>query len=164
MKISFFRIAIVSLLCLFVHQLNAQRNCGTMELLQNKFKLHPALKVSFEKHEQNFQRLVEQRRKLASSERVLATPVIVPVIFHIVMQNPSVVTEAQVLAQLDTINKDYAGLNGDSVRIPAYFKSLFGKSGISFCLAQRTPTGEPTKASTGLHPPKQLFQIPITNR
>ncbi|MBC8033385.1 MAG: T9SS type A sorting domain-containing protein, partial [Chitinophagaceae bacterium] len=62
----------------------------------------------------------------------------------VVLRNPASVTDAAILAQLDTLNKSMAGANGDSVKIPAGFKPLFGRSGIQFCLAQRTPTGQNT--------------------
>src|SRR5882724_10019797 len=127
-----------------VMDLHAQRNCGTMELLQNKFKKNPALKTFFEKKQRDLSDFIQQRLKNKAFEKTLATPAVIPVVFHIVMPNPSIVTDAQIHAQMDTTNGDYAGLNGDSVRIPAYFKALFGKSGIQFCLAQRTPTDEPT--------------------
>ena len=115
-----------------------------MDLLTEKFKRNPALKTAFEKRQSNLFTIIQQRRKNKSVEKTLATAAVIPVVFHIVMKNPGLVSEAQINAQLDTINKDYGGVNGDSIRIPSYFKSLFGKSGISFCLAKRTPTGEPT--------------------
>jgi len=45
------------------------------------------------------------------------------------------------------LNRDFFGANGDSVKIPSFFKPLFGKSNIQFCLAQRTPDGD---ATTGI--------------
>jgi hypothetical protein len=140
-----FRSALVFGILLFiVLDLHAQRNCGTMPLLENKFKHNPALRSAFAKNERDLRNFIQQRLKNRAFEKTLATPAVIPIVFHIVMQNPSLVADAQILAQLDTLNRDYAGLNGDSVHIPSYFKSLFGKSGISFCLAQRTPAGDPT--------------------
>jgi hypothetical protein len=115
-----------------------------MELLNNKFKRNPALKVQFDKNERTLQNFIQQRQKVKSFEKTLATPAVIPIVFHIVLPNPAIVTDAQIQAQLDTLNVDYAGLNGDSIRVPSWFKSVFGKSGISFCLAQRTPTDEPS--------------------
>lgn len=122
---------------------NAQDRCGTMGLLEQKFKLNPALKQKFNAREANFQEMVRQR---IASRKSLKTGelVTVPVVFHIVSNNQSGITDAQIKAQLDTINKDYAGLNAGSAKIPSYFKSLFGQSGIQFILAQRTPNDEPT--------------------
>jgi len=122
---------------------SAQDRCGTMELLEQKFKTDPALKLRFSARETQFQDRVRQRIASQKSSKTNAV-VTVPVVFHIVLRNQSTVTDAQIMAQLDTINKDYAGLNAGSARIPSYFKSLFGQSGIQFCLAQRTPNDEPT--------------------
>lgn len=121
----------------------AQDRCGTMGLLEQRFKLDPALKQKFNAREASFQEMVRQR--IASRKSLKAGELVtVPVVFHIVSNNQSMITDAQIKAQLDTINKDYAGLNAGSARIPAYFKSLFGQSGIQFILAQRTPNDEPT--------------------
>lgn len=116
--------------------------CGTMQLLQEKFNNDPSFKIRFEANERQLQRSIQQRLSNARTSDVQAISLTVPVIFHIVLANQSAVTDAQIQAQVDTLNKDYAGQNGDSVKIPSYFKPLFGKSGIRFRLAQRTPTGE----------------------
>ncbi len=116
--------------------------CGTMPLLEAAFKKDPLLKARFEKQELELQQLIAERNNNPALRPEASLTV--PVVFHIVLPNPSVVTDAQVQAQLDTLNKDYAGLNGDSVKIPSYFKSLFGHAGIQFCLARRTPDNKPT--------------------
>lgn len=71
----------------------------------------------------------------------------IPVVVHIVMPNPSLVTDEQVYSQLAVLNEDYTGTNPDTSAIPAAWKALIGNSGINFCLAQRTPDGDP---STGI--------------
>lgn len=123
-----------------------QEQCGTMQRLELKFQRNPALRARFEQQRSAFKKIVKERinsnsTKNAQTARVIYT---IPVVFHIVLTNPTVVTDAQIQAQLDTLNRDFAGSNGDSVVIPDYFKPLFGKSGIQFCMAQRTPDGENT--------------------
>ena len=122
--------------------------CGTMQNLEARFQANPRFKKEFEAERDRFNAAVR-----AGIYRMPATPqaqtgnrtaLVVPVVFHIVLANPAVVTDAQIQAQLDTLNRDYAGNNGDSVKIPSYFKSVFGKSGIQFCLAQQTPSGDLT--------------------
>lgn len=71
----------------------------------------------------------------------------IPVVVHIVMPDPSTITDAQVQSQIDVLNEDYAGQNADSTRIPAAFKPFFGKSNIRFCLARRDPKAD---ASNGI--------------
>lgn len=75
----------------------------------------------------------------------------IPVIFHVVHNNEAVNTiaattgnnlnGAQIVDQLNILNKDYNGLNADTSLIPAVFKPLLGKFKINFCLAVVNPTG-----------------------
>ena len=150
------RLLVFCVISLTVFNLGAQQRCGTMPLLEKRFQRNPSLRTIFAKRETEIREMVQQRLKNKALLRVEAT-INIPIVFHIVMQNPTVVTEAQILAQLDTLNKDYAGLNGDSVRIPSYFKSLYGKSEINFCLAQRTPDDEPTSGIVRTNTTKSTF-------
>lgn len=124
----------------------AQDRCASMELLQKRFTDKPALKLMFDQRQIRIQQLVNER--IASGKTLRTTgPISIPVVFHVVLSRQSMVTDAQIMAQLDTINKDYGGTNASAAKIPSYFKSLFGQSGIQFCLAQRTPNDAP---STGI--------------
>jgi len=70
--------------------------------------------------------------------------VTIPVVVHIVLPNPYVVSDEDVQAQIDRLNLDFAGMNGDSSNASATFLALRGHSLIQFCLAKRTPTGQLT--------------------
>ncbi|MFT3948110.1 MAG: M43 family zinc metalloprotease [Agriterribacter sp.] len=123
------------------------RGCATGTVMEKYFQNHPLEKIAFEKRQQDFQKkydlLRKQKQGLPAQQRVNAL-VTIPVVVHIVMEDPSLVTDDQVQSQLDVLNADYAGLNADSVNIPAAFKARFGKSELRFCLAQRTPGNAPT--------------------
>lgn len=144
-----FRLFIINLFFFLVFSqtlLKAQDRCGTMDLLQKRFTERPALKLMFDQRELRLKEVIRQR--VMSGKTLKTTGAItIPVVFHVVLNKQSQVTDAQILAQLDTINKDYAGLNAGADKIPAHFRSLFGQSGIQFCLAQRTPQDAP---STGI--------------
>jgi hypothetical protein len=124
-------------------QKEAVERCGTLAAQASAFKRNPALKVQFEKSLQQLKQITD-RKAVQPALREDAATVYIPVVFHIVMTNSSSVTDAQVKAQLDTLNVDYAGLNADSTKIPAAFKALFAKCKIQFKLAQRTPDDDPT--------------------
>src|SRR5690349_21084402 len=86
--------------------LNAQdsiRRCGSVERLEEKFNRSPALKARFEQQRLEFNNLVRSQR--ASALRLEGGIYYIPVVFHIVLPNPAIVTDAQVKAQLDTLNK-----------------------------------------------------------
>ena len=71
----------------------------------------------------------------------LTSTVTVPVVVHIVLPNPYTITDADVQAQIDRLNLDFAGLNADSMNVPPAFLAVRGHSQIQFCLAKRTPDG-----------------------
>src|SRR3954463_885903 len=115
----------------------AQERCGSMPLMENTFKRNPALRATFQLQTQHIQEAFLKRKAQAQVLRVEGTTLYIPVVFHIVLQNPNLVSDAQIQAQIDRLNTDYAGLNGDSTLIPAWFKPFFSKPNIQFKLAQR---------------------------
>ena len=139
----------------------ATEQCGTMQVLAQKLKASPQLKQKFEAERIRFNRAVQEGiYRLSAAQQTQngnRTALVVPVVFHIVLTNPAIVTDAQIQAQLDTLNRDFAGQNGDSVNIPSYFKPFFGKSGIQFCLAKQTPAGEPTSGIERITTSKASF-------
>lgn len=114
--------------------------CATMNRLEKLFERNPQLKTRFEQQRDEFNKAVEEDSYRIS--RQTQTIYYIPVVFHIVTTNPTAINDEQIQDQLEVLNKDFAGTNADSVNIPSYFKSLFGKSSIQFCLAQRNPDGE----------------------
>ncbi|WP_166437116.1 M43 family zinc metalloprotease [Niastella caeni] len=119
------------------------RRCATMEVLKNSLEKDEALKERFEKDMLRIQQLAVERENNPQA-REMATPVYIPVVFHIVLPDPAMVTDKMIEDQLKVLNTDFAGMNADSVNIPAAFKPLFGKSKIQFVLAKRTPGNLPT--------------------
>nr|MBA2761205.1 hypothetical protein [Segetibacter sp.] len=140
--------------------------CGTMQVLEQQFETHPELELKFKKQGVEFnQAIKEGRYKLSNRAATMRgtdtrTVYNIPIVFHIVLNNPNSVTDAQIQAQLDTLNKDFFGANGDSVKIPAWFKPLFGKSAIQFCLAERTPEGEGTTGIERITTTRPSFGTP----
>lgn len=157
------------LLPLYFSLLFAQKNkpvppreqCATMAHLEDILKHDPALKARFNQQLQMFNKTVALKSTKQLGVDSIATvngnTYTIPIVFHIVATNPNIVTDAQILAQLDVLNKDFSGTNEDAASLPAYFKPLFGKSGIQFCLAQRTPDGENTNGIDRFRTTKKSF-------
>lgn len=120
----------------------ATKKCATNTRLEQLFQENPVLRQRFQEEQITLSRVATQR----SNYRTLGAGAVItiPIVFHILLSNPETVTDLQIQAQLDTLNKSFSGTNGDSTRIPAYFKPFFGKSTVQFCLAKRTPNGEET--------------------
>ena len=112
------------------------KRCATVERVEMLFKKFPEKKL-----------LAERLSKETPPTKALRIPkrltsvVYIPVVFHIVLSNPYVITDEAVQSQIDRMNTDFAGLNADSTNIPTAFQSLRGHSLIQFVLAKRTPSG-----------------------
>lgn len=119
---------------------NFQR-CGSQFIFDEAVKKDPRLKTRMLN---NRQAVIARYDQLNQFNKLLRTNAVItiPVVVHVVLSNPALVTDAQIQSQIDVLNADFAGLNADSVRIPAAFKSRYGKGNIRFCLAKRDPQGE----------------------
>lgn len=109
--------------------------------MQHLFAKNPKLAVAYKQQQAILVEHIANMRNL----RTLATPstITVPVVIHIVMPDPSVVTDLQIAQQMKVLNEDFAGSNADTASVPAVWKSIIGHTHIQFCLAQRTPNGDP---------------------
>jgi hypothetical protein len=93
----------------------------------------------------------------------------VPVVVHIVLPNPFLVTDADIQAQIDRLNLDFSGLNPDSTNAEQFY-GVRGHSQIQFCLAKRTPSGQLTSgierraSSTGSLPLQANDPIKFTDQ
>ncbi len=117
--------------------------CGTQTLLDEEIRLNPVRKLQIEENRKKTMAAFEQLKHTLQPDAIYT----IPVVIHIVLSDPALVTNAQVQSQIDVLNEDYAGLNADSTRIPAAFKPFFGKGNIRFCLARRDTKGD---ASNGI--------------
>lgn len=121
----------------------AQRKCGTDVALQSKLRSQPHLQDKLRALEQSLVRKKREPGQFRTFNRVT-----IPVVVHIVLPDPSVVTDAQVLGQLASLNLDFLAQNADLSQVPQIWQNLTGNPEIQFCLAARTPDGEPTNGIT----------------
>ena len=119
-----------------------QVRCGTMEALEKRLQQDPAFRAQWEQKQASIN-AGTQRGSSTAKVSTLTGPVTIPVIVHVVLPNPYMITEAQVDYLLNQLNLCYSGLNADSTNgVPFY--SVRGHSLIRFTRARRTPTGQLT--------------------
>ncbi|MFB6454357.1 M43 family zinc metalloprotease [Chitinophaga sp. Hz27] len=137
------KILLILLSFTITHQLYAQRKCGTNDALQQMVQEHPYLANVLQ---QANTRLLKGQELQQMKVRTEATTqnVTIPVVVHIVTDNPASITDAQVQSQIDVLNRDYTAANPDVSQVPSVWQSIIGNTQINFCLAQRNPDGEPT--------------------
>ncbi len=111
--------------------------CGTMEALENRLKNDPAYRAQYEKNLRDFEASVNNNTFRTSA---LTGPVIIPVVVHIVLPNPNIITDADVQYFIDRLNKDFSGFNADSLNGAPFFP-VRGHSLMRFAIARRDPSG-----------------------
>ena len=120
--------------------LNAQRNCGAMEVLEQEIASDPQRLErlnAIEAHTHAFAADFDPHGQRA----VITIPTVVHVVWRTSGEN---ISDALVNAQIAQLNADFAKLNSDANTIPALFSGLAANTEIQFCLAQRDPNGNPT--------------------
>ncbi len=120
-------------------QTTTQRNCATGILPQQ-----------FETWVQGIQQNQNQNKN-SNSQNSTMSIFNIPVVVHVIhnaepLNSASANTggnlnAAQIIDQINILNKDYNGLNPDTSLIPNVFKPLLGKFQVNFCLAVVNPTG-----------------------
>jgi hypothetical protein len=120
--------------------------CGTVDYYKQLFQSNASLRSQYEANQRNF----SIRNISPGALRILDFNDTITLAIHVIgsatMQ--SQVTNAIIQSQVDVLNEDYQGKNADSVRIPAAFKPLYGKSKLTFALAGTNQFGEPTSGIT----------------
>ncbi len=133
-------LTIVMLLCppLFFATLIAQNNqsqCFSHVVLAQQLATNPAMKAQVEANER-FTAAFASRAQLRGGKQI-----VIPTVVHVVSSS---VTDAQVLSQIEALNRDFNKLNADASKIPSEFTNLVADCEIKFQLAARTPDNDAT--------------------
>ena len=129
---------------LFTNTITSQRNCGTMQYLQEQINANPNLIQRMNDNELNLKNYIEN-----SPENNSSTIITIPVVIHVVYYNTNEnISDQQILSQIDILNEDFRRLNADAINTPLDFQSVAADTEIEFCLASEDPNGNSTSGIT----------------
>lgn len=78
-----------------------------------------------------------------------SAPVRIPVVIHVLWHRPEEnLSEAQLHSQIEVLNEDFRGRNGDRAGLPEAFRDEAGDAFIEFALARRDPQGRACEGIT----------------
>ena len=142
-------------------EVSAQRNCGTMDRLAKILQENPSLSTEIEQNKVLLQNYVNQNYSALANERVIYS---IPTVVHVVYRNATEnISNAQVISQIDALNKDFRKLNPDVSQVPSAWTGLAADVGIEFCLANRDPQGNLTTGITRTSSSQASFDISNEN-
>lgn len=128
------------------------QKCAHDDVLRVQQLNDPELAAKFEQVRIGLnQQAADYEASIANTASKTTANIMIPVVFHVIL------TQAQInqmggtegvykraILQLDALNRDFNGRNGDSTRIPSAFKSRYGKANLYFSLVHRKPDGKST--------------------
>jgi len=94
-----------------------------------------------------FERWIAEKIATIREQGQTESEYVLPVVVHIIYRaenNPWNISDAQVFSQIQVLNEDFLRTNPDTTNTPIAFRAAAVNTGISFCLAQRDPQGNPT--------------------
>lgn len=119
----------------------AQRNCGTMEHYERAVQENPSYELNQMEIENFTNEFLSHNN---GADRAIVT---IPVVVHVVYNNTTEnISDAQILTQIDVLNKDFAKMNADAANTPSIFTA--SNTDIQFCMASVDPTGAATNGIT----------------
>ena len=95
--------------------------CATEQKVQMLFRAFPERKLLAEK----LAKIVPDNKSLRMAKR-MESIVYLPVVFHIVLPNPYLITDQVIASEINVMNTDFGGLNADSTNITAAFQAVRG--------------------------------------
>ncbi|WP_240979552.1 zinc metalloprotease [Streptomyces sp. HNM0574] len=120
------------------------RRCGAMQVHRRLLTEDAAYSVAREAIE-NRAFFYEYGRESTARTGVTHIPVVVHVVHETAAQN---VGDAQIVSQLEVLNRDFRGTNPDVGNVPAQWSELAADTRVAFHLATRDPAGAPTSGIT----------------
>jgi len=115
-----------------------ERNCGSMEYLEQQILENPARQQQLDDLE------IFTREFIQSEAREVSGGILsIPVIVHVLYQNSTEnISNAQIQSQIDVLTDDFRRMNSDASNTPSDFTGVAADTEIEFCLVQtiRVPT------------------------
>ncbi|MBL0358535.1 MAG: zinc metalloprotease [Chitinophagaceae bacterium] len=123
----------------------AQRICGSDDYTRQLIANDPSIGESINQAEQQILATLKNNRQNQQRDTSANELINVPVVIHVIYNTPAQnISDAQIMSQLEALNKDFSNQNEDRINTPSVFSSLAADTRIHFCLAQVDAAGKKT--------------------
>jgi PKD repeat protein len=137
--------------------------CGSDEHNKHLQSLNPQLKIEEANFNKNWKEYlqtvnVNDLKNTNKLGKASAPKYIIPVVVHVIHSGNSVgsgnnISDAQILSEIDFLNKSFRNLNSDSVNRRDIFKDIAADSEIEFRMAKKDPNGNCTNGIVRVYSP-----------
>jgi hypothetical protein len=130
--------------------------CSTHEAMEELYRYNPQAKAEHDALEVFTQQYTQNLQNVQNGQRSAVAKYRIPVVCHVYGNNfwGKSLTDAQIIAAIAEVTKDFQALNADYATVNSNFTALKSGIDISFELAKIDPSGKPTtgidrKTTTG---------------
>lgn len=114
--------------------------CITDQMVKKSLDANPELKAQFEARQ-----IEKAMTQTSPASEAMATIYYVPVVFHILHNyGAENISDAQIIDQMNILNRDFRKLNADTTDIISQFQGIAADTEIEFRLATKDPNGNCT--------------------
>jgi len=142
----------------------AQERCGTVQVEELRRQKNPRLE-----NDQQFENWLQQKiaQRPMQTQRTQGTENVtysIPVVVHVIHNGEPIgtglnISEAQIISQINVLNKDFQRMNLDATNTPAEFAAVAGSIDIEFVLAKQDPFGAATNGIQRVQGTKPVWTI-----
>ncbi len=123
--------------------------CGADQAREDMIKMYPEMAEDMQNAEADLAQYLAK-----NPQRKSQTTFVVPIVFHVVHENgPENISNAQIIAALDELNRDFQKLNSDTSSIASSFQPIIGDMDMEFRLATKDPNGNCTNGIDRIYDP-----------
>ena len=138
----------------------AQKECSTAQYEQELLKTLPAFKQNIASANSFLNNARSEVFMGAGTPTGVLPTITIPVVVHILYKDAGQnFSDAEVLEQIDILNKAFQLRHADTAKIPAHFRALAADCRIEFCLAKVDPNGMATNGIVRKNTWVSLFGI-----
>lgn len=137
-----FLFCVLTIVAFFFTQAQHQFNCSSQFLYEESMRKDPVFRKNQELLEQETQALL---KNMGSQKTMSTATYVIPVVFHIIHTGTTGnISDAQIIDQVNILNKEFRRLQADTALTPPAFKSLAAAFDVEFRLATKDPSGNCT--------------------
>jgi hypothetical protein len=159
MKGSLFILLFISFRMLAFSQAECSTATYRAEMLRNSPRaalIAEAIEIFVKQHLENKGQRVNPNGPSAASPGIINIPVVVHIVYNTGAQN---ISDAQVVSQINVLNKDYIRQNADTNNTPVVFRNVAANCGFQFALAKVDSLGYATSGIIRKHTNIVAFSI-----
>lgn len=156
-------ISFIGIFILVFFSVNAQERCGTVDY-QKQMREAGLLKESDAEFERWLKENIQLYKGQPKDKRTLTKSYKIQVVVHVIHKGESIgvesnISDAQVMSQIEVLNKDFNRQNTDAANTPPEFQGLAGNMPIEFVLANTDPNGLPSSGIVRVRGSRNFYTI-----